>query len=240
MKSMSEQFSEQQREALQLLKLLHDNDILKHVVLIGSWSEYLYAQAGVLPGFTMTLRTIDIDFLIINLRRPATPINLPTLAREEGYTIDHDALMGTTKFFTPGGLEIEFLIPQKGSGVAPILETNLGVNAQALRHLGAIVDNAITVDFLGMKVQIPCPEIYVLTKMIINEERSPAKKRKDMNSVAKLLPFIDFQKFEELYSRSTRKEKVSVRNFLETYREDILLELSPETKAKLSEFESRA
>lgn len=239
MLKMYEQLNEQQKEALRLLKLLDDNDVLKHVILIGSWAEYLYAQTGVLPGFTMTLRTIDIDFLVKNLRRPATPLSLPALAKEEGYTVAHDALLNTTKLFSPGGLEIEFLIPQKGSGVAPILETNLGVNAQALRHLGPIVDNSITVDFLGMNVQIPCPEIYVLTKMIINEERSEAKKRKDMYSVAKLLSFIDFPKLEDLYNGSTKKEKGSVRRFLDTYRDDILLELSPDAAEKLAGFEKR-
>lgn len=236
---MYEQFNEQQKEALHLLKLLHDNDVLKHVILIGSWAEYLYAQADVLPGFTMTLRTIDIDFLVKNLRRPATPLSLPALAKEEGYTVAQDALLNTTKLFSPGGLEIEFLIPQKGSGVAPILETNLGVNAQALRHLGPIVDNSITVDFLGMNVQIPCPEIYVLTKMIINEERIEAKKRKDMNAVANLLPFIDFSRLEELYGNSTKKEKGSVRRFLDTYRDDILLELPTDAAEKLADFEKR-
>jgi len=233
---MSEQFNEQQKEALRLLKLLHDNDILNHVVLIGSWAEYVYAQAGVLPGFTMTLRTIDIDFLVKNLRRPTEPISLPALAKEEGYTVAHDVLMDTTKFFTPGGLEIEFLIPQKGSGVDKILETNLGVNAQALRHLGAIVDNSITVNFLGMKVQVPCPEIYVLTKMIINSDRRASKQRKDMNSVVKLLPFIDFKKLDALFAASTKKEKVRVHEFLEKYKEDIAFELPLDTKIKLTEF----
>lgn len=236
---MSDQYNEQQKEVLRLLKLLHDNDILNHVVLIGSWAEYIYAQAGVLPGYTMTLRTIDIDFLVKNLRRPTEPISLPALAKEEGYSVAHDVLMDTTKIFTPAGLEIEFLIPQKGSGVDKILETNLGVNAQALRHLGAIVDNSLTVNFLGMKLQVPCPEIYVLTKMIISSERRPVKQRKDLNSIIKLLPFIDFQKFDSLYAASTKKEKARVREFLEKYKEDIHLELPLDAKIKLTEFTAR-
>lgn len=236
---MSDQYNEQQKEVLRLLKLLHDNDILNHVVLIGSWAEYIYAQAGVLRGYTMTLRTIDIDFLVKNLRRPAEPISLPALAKEEGYSVAHDVLMDTTKIFTPAGLEIEFLIPQKGSGVDRILETNLGVNAQALRHLGAIVDNSLTVEFLGMKLQVPCPEIYVLTKMVINSERKPVKQQKDLNSIINLLPFIDFQKFDSLYEASTKKEKARVREFLEKYKEEINLELPLDTKIKLAEFTSR-
>lgn len=236
---MHEQFDEQQKEVLHLLKLLHDNDVLKHVVLVGSWAEYVYAQAGVLPGFTITLRTIDVDFLVKNLRRPTEPIRLPELAKAAGFSIAHDVLMGTTKFVSPEGLDVEFLIPQKGSGADKILPTNLGVNAQALRHLGAIVDNSLTVNFLGMKLQVPCPEIYVLTKMIINHERKPEKQRKDRNSIIRLLPFIDFQKFESLYKTSTKKERVRVQEFIEKYQDDIFQEIPLETKLNLSNFESR-
>lgn len=236
---MHKQFNEQQKEVLHLLKLLHDNDVLNHVVLIGSWAEYIYAQAGVLPGYTMTLRTIDVDFLVKNLRRPTDAISLPALAKKEGYSIAHDVLMDTTKLFTPNGLEIEFLIPQKGSGADKVLSTNLGVNAQALRHLGAIVDNSLTVNFLGMTLQVPCPEVYVLTKMIINHERKAEKQRKDCNSIARLLPFIDFQKFDSLYNASTKKEKARVREFIERHKETIIQEIPLDTKIKLSDFESR-
>lgn len=178
-------------------------------------------------------------FLVKNLRRPATPINLPGLGKKEGYSIAHDVLMDTTKFFSPGGLEIEFLIPQKGSGVDKILATNLGVNAQALRHLGAIVDNSMTVNFLGMTMQVPCPEIYVLTKMIINNERTTTKQRKDLNSIINLLPFIDFPKFIALFDSSTKKEKASVQMFLERNKEEIHQRIPLETRIKLTEFISK-
>lgn len=236
---MNDQFNGQQREAIHLLKALHDNDVLNHVILIGSWAEFIYAQAGILPGFTMTLRTIDIDFLVKNMRRPTTPISVPALAKELGYEVAHDTLMNTTKFFSLDGLEIEFLIPQKGSGVERVIGTNLGVNAQALRHMTAIVNNTITANFLGMKIPIPCPEVYVLTKMIINNDRTEEKRIKDMNSVAHLLPFIDFNKFEQLFLESTKKEKTSVRDFLEKYKEDLRFEQSIDFKIKLSEFEAR-
>ena len=151
---MNERFNEQQKEVLQLLKLLDDNDILPHVILAGSWAEYVYAQGGILPGYSMTLRTIDVDFLVKNMRKPKEPISIPKIAKNNGYSISHDVLMDTTKIFSPGGLEIEFLIPQKGSGEYPVLKTNLGVNAQALRHMEGVIDNAITADLFGMKVQV--------------------------------------------------------------------------------------
>lgn len=42
----------QQTEFLKFMKLLSDNDCLQHVVLIGSWTEYLYTEAKLLPGLS--------------------------------------------------------------------------------------------------------------------------------------------------------------------------------------------
>lgn len=40
-------------------------------------------------------------------------------------------------------LEIEFLIEQMGSGIESVIRTNLGVNAQALRHMGILFLNTL-------------------------------------------------------------------------------------------------
>lgn len=234
---MSEQYNEQQKEVLRLLKILNDNNVLDHVVLVGSWSEYVYAVGGVLPGFTASLRTIDVDFLIKNLRRPTAPVSIPAMVESEGYSVAHDVLEGTTKFFTPGGLEIEFLIPKRGSGSESVLKTNLGVNAQSLWHMSAVVANAITVDVFGMKVQVPCPEIYVLTKMIINDVRKPEKQLKDALSVQRLLPYMDYEKLDTLFNSLTKKEKGRVRAFVEKYGE-LIQELPLESRIKFSSFVS--
>lgn len=230
---MNDIFGEQQKEVLQFLKILNDNGVLNHVIIAGSWAEYVYAQAGVLPGFDLTLRTIDMDFLVKNMRRPVEPISVPAIAKKHGYSIEHDVLMGTTKIFSPGGLEIEFLIGQMGSGVNPTLKTNLGVNAQALRHMEHIVRNAITVDLLGMNVQVPKPESYVLHKMIINSDRKPEKQVKDRHSIARLLPYIDFKMFGDLYTELTKKEKARVRTLLETHSEEIFEEINLDKKIEI-------
>lgn len=38
----------QQTEFSKFLKLLSDNDCLEHVILVGSWSEFLYKEVGLL------------------------------------------------------------------------------------------------------------------------------------------------------------------------------------------------
>ncbi len=236
---MNEEFYDQQKEVLRLLKVLHDNDVLNHVVLVGSWAEYIYAIGGVLPDFTANLRTMDVDFLVKNLRRPTAPIDVAALITGEEYEIAHDVLHGTTKFYSPNtNLEVEFLIPKRGSGSEKTLETNLGVVAQSLWHMTAVVNNAITANILGMKVQVPCPEIYVLTKMIINEERKPEKQLKDAQAVRRLLPYLDYDKFDALYASSTKKEKDSVRGFIKKYGE-MVHDLPLETRMKFAAFVSK-
>ena len=233
---MNENYYEQQQEVLHLLKLMNDNDLLSYLVLAGSWAEYAYAQSGYLPGFTLALKTVDMDFIIKNLRRPTEKISLPTIVYKNGYSIDHDILLGTTKFITPGGLEIEFLIPQKGSGAEPVLQTNLGVNAQALWHIDCVIKNTVTVDVLGMNVQVPCPEVYVLQKMIIHDERELVKQEKDRASIARLLPYIDLKKAVVLFGEITRKEQKNVQKFIKTHGEEISKDLRLTDKIKFMEF----
>lgn len=195
------------------VKLLYVNGLSSQVVVIGSWAEYIYAQAGILNGFEANLRTLDIDFMIKNKRKPTEPVNIITLAKEQGYIIEHDTLMGTTRFITPNLMEIEFLIPQYGSGEAPVISTNLGVKAQALRHLNILRDNVMVVDLLNMQFHVPTPEAYAIHKIVINKNRGK-KAEKDRAAIIVLMPFLNKAKFMNTYEALTKKEKASVDVFL--------------------------
>ena len=67
------------------IKLLHENDLLQYVEVIGSWCEYLYAQSGYLANFDTSLRTLDVDFLIKNMRKTSEKVNLEGIATKNGY-----------------------------------------------------------------------------------------------------------------------------------------------------------
>lgn len=60
--------NEQEEAFAQFLRLLEQTGCLNYVVLIGSWAEFLYGRCGILPGFAPNIRTMDIDFLVRNLR----------------------------------------------------------------------------------------------------------------------------------------------------------------------------
>ena len=50
-----------------------------------------------LKGFDPNIRTLDIDFLVRNLRKPSEPLGLASAAREAGYLVEFDRLTGATK-----------------------------------------------------------------------------------------------------------------------------------------------
>lgn len=178
-------------------------------------AEYLYAQSGILPGFQAKLRTLDIDFLIKNMRRPAIPKSITNLAQEEGYSIDNDVLTGTTKIYTPGLMEIEFIIGQKGKGEDLTVNTNLGVNAQALRHMDILSINTVIIEIFNCLITIPCPEAYVIHKIIINKDRGK-KAEKDIHSILDIILYMDKDKFWNICSDLTKKEQKEVNMFIET------------------------
>lgn len=198
------------------IKLLDDNDLLEHIILIGSWAEYLYAQSCILPGFKANLRTLDIDFLIKNMRRPIMPVSVATLAKKSGYTVDYDIMLGTTKIYSPDLLEIEFLISQHGSGEKQVIETNLGVNAQALRHLSSLKDYTINLSLFDFQITVPIPEAYIAQKIAINNERGK-KAEKDRQAILGMMPYLDNDLFQEIRKSMTKKENQAIEDFLKLY-----------------------
>ena len=195
------------------IKLLHDNDLLQHVELIGSWCEYLYAQSGTLKGFDANIRTLDIDFLVKNMRRPAKKVSLSAIASQNGYTIDKYVLTRTTKIYTPDLMEIEFLIEQKGAAKEPVLDTNIGVSAQALHHVSILKTYSMQIDMFGMSITVPTPEAYTVHKIIINGQRGN-KSEKDNRAIENILPFLDADKLDEIISNLTKREKKAYDDYM--------------------------
>lgn len=196
----------QQREFSRFVKLLHDNDCLEHVILIGSWTEFVYQETGLLKGFESNIKTMDMDFLIKNLRKPLPEKNVPSLAKSEGYLVESDVLTGVTKIYDKAGLEIEFLIGKRGAGVEPALKTNLGVTAQALRHTEVLLRNTINVEYFGMIITVPSPEAYAVHKITINQERG-SKMEKDQLAIGNIWSLLDLREVKRIAGTLTKKER---------------------------------
>lgn len=205
--------NDQQNAFERVLSLVDKANCGRHLVLIGSWAEFVYREAGVLPNFDPRIKTLDIDFLVKNLRRPMPPASLASLAREEGFLVEADRLNQTTKLYDPSGLEVEFLINKMGAGIEPSLKTNIGVTAQALRHLEILSRDTLQVICLGHLITVPIPEAYTAHKMVINNDRK-AKKDKDAEAVKWLWSHLDEGVFDTVVSKLTKKEKAAVSTFL--------------------------
>lgn len=149
-----------------LLHMLDEHDWLQYFMVVGSWAEFLYSEASVLDDFQPYLRTMDIDLLVRNLRKPAQKVSVISVARDEGYVIGSDYIDGVTKLYDDTGLEVEFLIGQMGSGVYSALQTNVGVTAQALRHMDVMLRHPTIAAWRGMNVVVPLPEAYAAHKRL--------------------------------------------------------------------------
>lgn len=197
------------------IKFLDENKFLEYVIVIGSWAEYIYQQAGILNEYKANLRTLDIDFLVKNKMLPKDKINLPKAARENGYIVRQDVYLETSKIYmVEESLEVEFLIEQKGSGLDPIIKTNIGVNAQALRNMDVLSSNTIKTNVFDYSLTVPVPEAYILHKMVINRERK-GKTEKDKEGILNLFNHINKDKFLEIYDSLGSKPKVKVNEFME-------------------------
>lgn len=203
----------QEKEFIKFLKLLNDNDLLEHLVIVGSWAEFVYEKVGVLPeGYAADLATLDVDLLIRNLRKPAPPRNIISFIKDAGYAISTDRLTGAHKIFGEN-VEIEFLVPQKGRGEKSVLHTNLGVTAQALRYMEIIIGNLESHKWLEFTINVPSLESFVVHKMIINQERG-IKKEKDRIAILNLLSFMDKTKYKVIVESLPQKWRKQIIRFI--------------------------
>ena len=168
---------------------------------------------GLMDGFDPNIKTLDIDFLLKNLKKPSPPVNLIELAKADNYLVKSDYITGATKILDKRGLEIEFLISKVGAGNEVSLKTNLGVTAQTLRHMNIILRNTLKVDFFDMVVTVPIPEAYLIHKMIINNQRG-IKKEKDRLAIINLWNHVNKDRFTDIYNNLTKKEKEAVNAFM--------------------------
>lgn len=205
--------TEQQKAFMDVLDLLEEAGCMPHVVLVGSWVEFVYREAGVIAGFAPHIKTMDVDFLVRNLRRPNPAVSLASQARKRGFFVEADRLNGTTKILDMSGLEVEFLIGKMGAGVEPSLKTNIGVTAQALRHMEILSNNAIDVLCFGHVIRVPAPEAYAIHKMVINDERG-GKAEKDARAVINIWPYLEFDDAGVILGKLSKKERAKADAFM--------------------------
>ena len=206
-----------------LLHVLDDSGSLPHVMIIGSWAEYLYSRTGIVD-YSFSLKTQDIDIFLPNIRRPFNEINLSYFLKENGF----NALFhgnGLVKFDYFGILEVEFLARELGAGKNEPYSTRLSVPAQGLHDTDILAFSTVDTEFDGCKVKVPAPEAYLVHKIVINKDRSVQKKEKDLLAIENLFYNCfrtqnDFpRRFMKIFDSLSKSQKKRFTALLSIHRE---------------------
>jgi len=189
-----------------IIETFHNQGLLQHVMLIGSWAEYIY-QHFYIPDFRASLRTRDVDFLYMNLRRPGHKIEISQALKDKGFQYTEDRVSGVGKY-VKDDLTIEFLVRVLGKGdPAHSKIPSIGVTGIGLRETNMLTNYPIKVECKSYTITIPEPEVYVLQKLLINPKRSEEKREKDMASIKVLLRYIDMNRLKEILNSLSKKQQ---------------------------------
>jgi len=164
----------------EIIEVLYRSTLLPHIMIIGSWAEYLYPYyLG--DDYVPNLKTRDVDVYFGNyyLEIPGAETLINNF-RAAGFILDEN-FSDTGKFFKEG-IEVEFLSSQMGSGPGMVEIPFTGVAAEKLNYLEML--RRITVTVREYEIIIPSPASYIAHKLYINPVRKPTEKRpKDIEAV---------------------------------------------------------
>ena len=200
---------------LKVLQVLHQEKLLEHLIVAGSWCLYFYNFHYTKGQSIATLRTRDIDFFIPFPRAVKIKIDLPNLLEQLGFALDFQGRSGYIRLVHPE-LFIEFLVSEKGRSVdKPYPLKQLKMNAQALRFLEILQLKTLNIKVKDFKLTLPHPSCFVLHKVLVYKRRPKKDKRaRDIEQIIRLLKLIQTQSeldsLTEVYSQLSRKWQTKV------------------------------
>ena len=175
-----------------LIGALENAGVLHHVMIIGTWAEWLYTDyfeqvAGVGEVRVDIGKTHDIDVYFRNyLMEIDGAERLKDDLRDAGFLPGSDC-KGT---FFLGGIEVEFLAGTVGVGEGVIEIPSVGIKAERLSDLSLF--EMAWIEKKGYRICIPTPASYVAQKLFINPTRRPEHKRpQDIRKVEILLQAME-------------------------------------------------
>lgn len=150
------------------IKVFDELDLLHHVMVIGSWAEYLYPPLFS-TDFSPNIRTRDVDFFYTNINLPKEKIPLISKLKEHGFLYSQDYITNVGKFYKEDLLEVEFLTKVLGSGNKSSYSIHaLGIESEGLREINILADYACEVKSKGYTIYVPEPAVYVIQKILNN------------------------------------------------------------------------
>ncbi|MBN2546073.1 MAG: hypothetical protein JXB50_09775 [Spirochaetes bacterium] len=176
---------------IDVLKKLDAYGLLEDLILIGSWSLYIYKKYFKDNALIPVKRTLDIDFLIPNPPKIKHKIDVENILNELGFDPVHNMMNHFTKYVHPE-LTVEFLMNQKGRGEIDVCKVKeLSVTAIQLRYLSLLETNLIKIEYEGMQVQTAEPSAFTLHKYIVSGRRLKEEKAiKDLETAKEMSNFL--------------------------------------------------
>ena len=182
---------ENEKELKEILFELDKSNLLKDLILIGSWTQLFYKK--IFENFKPNIRTTDIDFYVPNVRTINETKSLIKSLKSRTYILNRDTLSNKTKFQSANGFELEFLTNLNREHLSTMKLGNTGIYAECLPYLDMFTGNYIEVEFEGLMVKVASPASYILQKLLINSDRK-TKSEKDIESVKYVLNFVKSSK----------------------------------------------
>ena len=173
-----------------LLSEFNKKDVLKHLILIGSWSLKVYEKNYPLEKFKFI--TKDIDFLVKMPRGPfpENVENIYNILKNKGYIAKQTMLSNAEKYVPDiaydNELDIEFLC-QPGRHIKEAYTIKkLGISVQPLRFQEILKNNTISLKYNNFEVDVADPIVWAIHKISISQLRSEknsfSKMENDLNT----------------------------------------------------------
>lgn len=214
----------------EVLRRLEKAEILKHLIIIGSWCIPFYENYFSGIDYSPSMRTRDIDFLIPRPASFRSKVDLAELLKDLGFILGFKGEHGVMKLEHPD-LVIEFLVPELGRGTdKPRPLPQLGFNAQALRFLNFLMSDTITVSIGDVTVVLPHPVNFALHKLIISQRRqNNDKTMKDREAAMKILKALiekgEIAKIKDAFQSVPRGWRQKIMKGLELANESSIMQL---------------
>jgi len=215
---------------IEILKRLQAAGILRHVILIGSWSIYFYKYYFNSKDYSTFIRTSDIDLLVPTPAKFDLKTNVFELVKDLGFIESYRGAKGYIILQHPD-LSIEFLVPEKGRGATkPYYIPQLSINAQPLRYLEFLAENTITVNVGGLRLLLPHPAAFALHKFIVFKRRTKVVKHdRDLEGALRvfheLLRHNQQEEIRLVFRRMHKKWQAQIRQNLKSIDELEIIEL---------------
>ena len=185
---------------LETLRKLEQENVLKELILVGSWCLPIYKNMYGKNSNILTLRTSDLDLLVRNPKNIGNQTNVDKLLLDIGFIQSFDMDSPLVKY-KHSELDIEFLSIRIRGNKSIIKIPELSITAQVLSYMEIAAKYAMETEYMGINLKIPELPAFALHKAIVQTLRkNEAKKEKDAATVTNLGNFI--AEFPELKIRT--------------------------------------